>query len=148
MSTAGRAQGDLKRDMTSMSSTVEITAGASFMAGSHCSSCSQVCGLSTFTPVNNQPSNQLSKQLPNQLSIQLSAQLSNQLSKATTAGAYMASTEPHSGLKLQEQDSSGAGRQPLQLQLGCWTTSKLQVNRKSEPIMSKSQMTGPNLGCL
>lgn len=49
--TTGRAQGDLKRDMTSMSSRVEATAGASFVKGSQFSSCNQVCGLSTFTPV-------------------------------------------------------------------------------------------------
>lgn len=48
--TAGRASGDLKRAMTSMSSRVDTTAGASLMKGSHCASCSHVAGLSTFTP--------------------------------------------------------------------------------------------------
>ena len=51
MRMAGSAQGDLKRDMTSMSSSVDTTAGASLMNGSQFSNCSQVCGLSTFTPV-------------------------------------------------------------------------------------------------
>jgi len=74
MRTAGRAHGDLKRDMTSMSSRVETTAGASFTAGSHCSSCSQVCGLSTFTPVNNKISCQSSCQSSCQIGCQISCQ--------------------------------------------------------------------------